>query len=72
MKTNIRNTRKLLVDHHADPNLLIPESNIAPIHYAAGMENTAFAEAAMGLILKCKGTIKPKIVMNLEILSYVD
>lgn len=50
-----RNTRKLLVDHHANPNLLIPESNIAAIHYAAGMENTEFAEAAMKLILKCTG-----------------
>lgn len=49
------NTRKLLVEHNADPNLLIPESNIAPIHYAAGMENTSFAEAAMKLILKYNG-----------------
>lgn len=51
-----RNTRKLLVEHHANPNLLIPESKIAAIHYAAGMENTEFAEAAMKLILKCNGT----------------
>lgn len=50
-----RNTRKLLVEHHANPNLLIPESNIAAIHYAAGMENSGFAEAAMKLILKCNG-----------------
>lgn len=45
----------MLVEHHANPNLLIPESNIAPIHFAAGMENTEFAEAAMKLILKCNG-----------------
>lgn len=53
-----RNTRKLLSDHNADPNLLVPESNIAAIHYAAGMENTEFAEAAMKLILKCNGTMQ--------------
>lgn len=45
----------MLIEHHANPNLLIPESNIAAIHYAAGMENTSFAEAAMKLILKCSG-----------------
>lgn len=45
----------MLVEHYADPNLLIPESNIAAIHYAAGMENTNFAEAAMKLILKHDG-----------------
>lgn len=50
-----RNTRKLLIEHQANPNLLIPESNIAPIHYAAGMENTNFAETAMKLILKHNG-----------------
>lgn len=55
IQIHFSNTRKLLVEHHADPNLLIPESNIAPIHYAAGMENTNFAEAAMKLILKYKG-----------------
>lgn len=52
---NFRNARKLLVEHHANPNLLITESNIAPIHYAAGMDNTAFAENIMKLILKCNG-----------------
>lgn len=52
-----RNTRKLLVEHKANPNLLIPHSNIAPIHYAAGMENTNFAETAMKLILKHNGKI---------------
>lgn len=44
-----------MVEHRADPNLVIPEANIAPIHYAAGMENTDFAEGAMKLILKCNG-----------------
>lgn len=44
-----------MVEHRADPNLVIPEANIAPIHYAAGMENTDFAESAMKLILKCNG-----------------
>ncbi|XP_031632252.1 ankyrin repeat and LEM domain-containing protein 1 [Contarinia nasturtii] len=52
---NYRNTQKLLLEHHANPNLLIPEYNIAPIHYAAGMENTEFAEAVMKLILKNNG-----------------
>lgn len=52
-----RNTKKLLTEHHADPNLVIPDNSIAPIHYAAGMENTDFAEAAMKLILKCNGNL---------------
>lgn len=47
----------MLTEHHANPNLLVPDSNIAPIHYAAGMENTHFAEAAMKLILKCNGLL---------------
>lgn len=46
----------MLVEHGANPNLIIPERKIAAIHYAAGMENTAFAESAMKLILKCNGT----------------
>lgn len=45
----------LLYQHHANPNFIIPEYNIAPIHYAAGMENEDFADAAMKLILKCNG-----------------
>lgn len=55
-----RNTKKLLTEHQANPNLLIPESNIAAIHYAAGMENVGFAEAAMKLILKCNGKYSEK------------
>lgn len=50
------NTKNLLFEHHANPNVIIPEHNIAPIHYAAGMENEDFADAAMKLMLKCKGT----------------
>lgn len=50
-----RNAKSLLLEYGANPNLLIPEKNIAAIHYAAGMENENFAEAIMKLILKCNG-----------------
>lgn len=46
-----------MLEHNANPNVIIPECNIAPIHYAAGMENEDFADAAMQLMLKCKGTV---------------
>lgn len=45
----------MLIKFNADPNCLLPERGIAPIHYAAGMENTDFAEAAMKLMLKRNG-----------------
>lgn len=52
-----RTVKKLLMDG-ADPNFLIPDKDIAAIHYAAGMENENFAESVMQLILKCNGMIK--------------
>lgn len=47
--------KELLIDRQTNPNIVIPEYNIAPIHYAAGMENEDFSKASMKLILKCNG-----------------
>lgn len=50
-----RNTKKMIIKFEADPNHVIEGHSIAAIHFAAGMENTDFAEWAMKLILKNKG-----------------
>lgn len=52
----IRNTKRMLVGYNADCNLIIPGREIAAIHYAAGMENTAYAESVMKLMLKNGGS----------------
>lgn len=51
-----RNTKKMLVEYKADCNLIVPGREIAAIHYAAGMDNTAFAENVMKLMLKNGGS----------------
>lgn len=50
-----RNTRKMLEDYNADCNVIIPGREVAAIHYAAGMDNTLFAENVMKLMLKNGG-----------------
>lgn len=50
-----RNTRKMLEDYNADCNVIIPGREVAAIHYAAGMDNTSFAENVMKLMLKNGG-----------------
>lgn len=46
----------MLVEYKADCNLIVPGREIAAIHYAAGMDNTAFAENVMKLMLKNGGS----------------
>lgn len=52
-----RNTKKMLVEYKADCNLIVPGREIAAIHYAAGMDNTTFAENVMKLMLKNGGSV---------------
>jgi ankyrin repeat and LEM domain-containing protein 1 len=44
----------LLEKHAADPNVIIPKLQIAPIHYAVGFDNLEFAEIVTERFLKKK------------------
>jgi ankyrin repeat and LEM domain-containing protein 1 len=44
----------LLEKHGADPNVIIPKLQIAPIHYAVGFDNLEFAENVTEIFLKKK------------------
>lgn len=45
----------LLEKHGANPNVIIPKLNIAPIHYAVGFDKLEFAEKVTALFLKKRG-----------------
>lgn len=45
----------LLEKHGADPNTIIPNLQIAPIHYAVGIENVEFAEKVATLFIRKGG-----------------
>lgn len=44
----------LLEKHGANPNIIIPKLDIAPIHYAVGFDNLEFAEKVTAIFLKKK------------------
>ncbi|XP_070506582.1 ankyrin repeat and LEM domain-containing protein 1-like [Chironomus tepperi] len=51
---NLSNIIVLIEKHNADPNVIIPKLQIAPIHFAVGFENVSFAEKVTELFLKKK------------------
>lgn len=49
---NLDSLRILLQRHNANPNAIVLEKNVAPIHLVIGMENSRLAEQATSLMLQ--------------------
>ncbi|XP_062560694.1 uncharacterized protein LOC134224989 [Armigeres subalbatus] len=49
---NLESLRVLLEKHKANPNAIVMEKNVAPVHLVQGAENERFAEQATGLMLR--------------------
>lgn len=49
---NLESMRVLLEKHKANPNAIVLEKNVAPVHLVQGAENERFAEMATGLMLR--------------------
>jgi hypothetical protein len=51
-----RFVQRILIEHNADPNVLIYDQEIAPLHYAVGCENIEVAEKSVQFMLEhCNG-----------------
>ncbi|XP_050095660.1 uncharacterized protein LOC126577772 [Anopheles aquasalis] len=53
--SNLDALRLLLEKHHANPNTIIPEKDVAPIHLVIGADHEPFAERATSLMLQFGG-----------------
>lgn len=58
----------LIERHGANPNTIIPDRQIAPIHFCVGLENSEFAEEATKFLLK-KGAANPNVPSEDESLT---